>query len=240
MNAACRLCSDIGTFILKRPGVRTLIKFSTPEERDSYCARILQRINVEVSDYNVLNMHRVGIETPPQFVYEELLQWDDNSQYWPNNLARVNRINGSLENIVIYLFGLKKLKIPWLRHLEFSFPPLFNMNAIRFQESPTATELDGARYLLYKCSGGYPIGIFCLYIRRRIAGLNEKENVQLFSLVAFNFYGKKNWFFNNIVRFIWENIHNRASANILNKMKASFEKKFEEQLKTAAVHASDV
>jgi hypothetical protein len=238
MNSACRLCSDIGSFLFNSPAIRTLIKFKTSEERESYCTRILQRINVKVSDYSILNLHRIGVDAPPQFIYNELLQWDGTSTFWPNQLARVNRVKGSLENILIYFLGLKKLNIPWFRPIEINLSPLFNMNAIHFQDVPPVTELDGARYLLYKCSGGYPIGIFCLYIRRRISGLNEIENVQLFSLVAFNFYGKKNWFFNNVVHFIWETIHNRASANILNRMKVSFEKKFEEQLKSGAVHAS--
>ena len=104
------------------------------------------------------------------------------------------------------------------------------MTALKFQHTPPASDDDNARYLLYKCSGGYPIGIFTLYVRSSIVENNEAEKAQLFSMVAFNFYGEKKWFYNNIINWIWEKIHNRVTTNILNRMKVIFEKKFNKQI----------
>ena len=100
------------------------------------------------------------------------------------------------------------------------------MSALKFQLTTPASDTDNARYLLYKCSGGYPIGVFSLYVRSSISEQNEIEKTQLFSLAAFNFYGKKSWFYNKLINPVWEKIHNRTTNNILNRMKTEFESKF--------------
>ncbi len=183
-----------------------------------------------VNDYSVLNIHSIGIDVPVKYVFEELLLWDGNSEYWPNQLARVKRINGSLEKILIYTLGIEKIRLKGLLSKGIKIKPLFNMSALKFQHTPSLTDSDNARYLLYKCSGGYPIGIYTLYVRSSIAEQNETENSQLFSLVAFNFYGKKNWFYSKLINPIWEKIHNRVTSNVLNRMRSEFENKFKTQL----------
>jgi hypothetical protein len=224
------LWSDIGSYFLVIPEIKTLVEYKTPQERENYSKRILQRLNVDVTEYSVLNIHKIGIEVPTRYVFEELLRWNGRSKYWPNQIARVKRIDGNLENILIYTFGLEKIRWNWFKLKEFKITPLFHMTALKFQHTPSASDDDNARYLLYKCSGGYPIGIFTLYVRSSIAENNETEKAQLFSMVAFNIYGEKNWFYNNIIKWIWENIHNRVTANINNRIKVIFEKKFNDRI----------
>ena len=220
--------SDLQNYFIKNPEIPTLIDFSTESEREDYSKRIMQRLGVGVEDYSVLNIHKIGIEVPARYVYEELLQWDGRSDYWPNQLARVKRIEGDLKNIQIFLFGLEKINLrkKVIKPL-IALKPLFHMSALKFQHMPDASDADNARFMLYKCRGGYPIGIFTLYVRSSIAENKEKELTQLFSIVAFNFYGKKQWFFTHFINGIWERVHNRATSNILNRIKMRFESKFQ-------------
>jgi hypothetical protein len=162
----------------------------------------------------VLNIHRIGIQVPVRYVFEELLSWDGDSTCWPNHIATVDRLDGRLEKIQIFLLGIKKFK------------PLFNLNAIKFQHLPGCSD-DNARYLLFDSSGGYPIGIFAMYVRSPIAEHKELEQTQLFFAVGFNFYGKVQR--NNISIFnkIWEKIHNRVTANVLNRLKQLSEWRFQ-------------
>jgi len=216
------LC-DLKNYFFNSPRIKT-------EEKESISQRILQRIGISVNEYSVLNVHKIGIDVPVKYVFEELLQWDGTSSYWPNQLARVKRINGSLEKIVIYTLGIERITLGGLLVEGIKFKPLFNMSALKFQYATPPSDTDNARYLLYKCSGGYPIGIFALYVRSSIAEQNETEKTQLFSLVAFNFYGKKSWFYSNIINPVWEKIHNRATNNIMNRMKKEFEYKFNKEM----------
>lgn len=119
----------------------------------------MQRLDVGVTEYSVLNMHRIGIKVPVRYVYEELLNWDGESVYWPNKLAKISRIEGQVENIQILLFGLKKFLFDIKGLFSIETTPLFSLDAIKFQHTPNQSDLDNARYLLYKCSGGYPIGV---------------------------------------------------------------------------------
>ena len=223
------LC-DIKNFFLNTPKIKTLIEHKSPEEKEGISQQILQRIGVSVNEFSVLNIHKIGIDIPVKYVFEELLQWDGNSNYWPNQIARVRRFNGGLEKILIYVLGLEKVNLGGLLSNGIKFKPLFNMSAIKIQYATPTTDTDNARYLLYKCSGGYPIGIFALYVRSSISKQSETEKTQLFSLVAFNFYGKKNWFYSSLINPVWEKIHNRATANILNRMKVEFESKFNNEI----------
>jgi len=223
------LC-DLKNYFFNSPRIKTLLGHKSPEEKESISQRILQRIGISVNEYSVLNVHKIGIDVPVKYVFEELLQWDGTSNYWPNQLARVKRINGSLEKIVIYTLGIERITLGGLLVEGIKFKPLFNMSALKFQYTTPPSDTDNARYLLYKCSGGYPIGIFALYVRSSIAEQNETEKTQLFSLVAFNFYGKKSWFYSNIINPVWEKIHNRATNNIMNRMKKEFEYKFNKEM----------
>lgn len=207
--------SDIRMFFLTRPSVPTRVPHETDLARAYYCERILQRLRVHAEGYSILNIHRIGIEAPVRFVYEELLQWSGDSSCWPNHVARVERVEGRLEEIRILLFG-------WAR----PFKPLFRMSALRIQGLPEALDGDNARYLLYACSGGYPIGIFSMYVRSPIAELGEVEPSQLFLVVGFNFYGRRGLARAGPVHRAWEWIHNRVTANVMNRFKRYAEWRF--------------
>lgn len=224
------LLCDLRFYFFAKPKIKTLVEHKTQTEKESISQRILQRIGVSVDEYSVLNVHKIGIEMPVKYVFEELLHWDGHSNYWPNHIARVKRINGRLEKILIYFLGIEKIRFMGLIADGIKFKPLFNMTALKFQYVPSYSDHDNARFLLYKCSGGYPIGVFTLYARSRIIERNETESCQLFSMVAFNYYGRKNWFYNKVINPIWEKIHNRVTANILNRIKQEFENKFNQEI----------
>jgi len=124
----------------------------------------MQRTGIGMDSYRVLNIHRIGIEVPASFVFEELLNWNGDSSCWPNHIAKVTLKDGSLENIKVNLFGWpsdpfrKKKDIAGMQLFH-----LFNMTSIRIQYTPALFDFDNAQYLLYKCSGRYPIGIFSMY-----------------------------------------------------------------------------
>lgn len=225
------LLADIRYFLLHQPSVPTLIRFPSVADRENYSHRISQRLHINVDEYRILNIHKIGINAPVRYVYEELLRWDHNSICWPNHIATVGRIDGQLEHIEIFLFGKKKhlfgFKNGWLG---LNFIPLFCLDAIRFQHLPNPWSVDNARYLLYKCSGGYPIGFFASYVRSPIKEEGELEQSQHFLIVGFNFYGNKDWSNNRLVNSIWEIIHNRVTANVMNRVKQTCEVKFQETM----------
>jgi len=101
------------------------------------------------------------------------------------------------------------------------------LKAIIIKKIPDPTGSDNARYLLYKSSGGYPIGVFTMYVRSSIANQQEMEQSQLFLMVGFNFYGKENWSKRKIINRIWESIHDRVTSNVLNRLKQLSEWRFE-------------
>lgn len=210
--------SDIRMFLLHKPPVNTHIRFKSQDERIQYSQSIVHRLGINVENYNILNIHHIGINVPPKYTFEELLNWNGDSTCWPNHIARVFRINNSLENIQIYLFG--RTWIP------FGLSPLFNLNAIKIQRVPETYDFDNARYLLYKCSGGYPIGIFSMYVRTPVEERKESEQSQLFFVVGFDFYGKENWSERNIIHRIWEVIHDRVTTNTMYRFKQLCEWRF--------------
>lgn len=219
--------SDVRGFLLRRPEIPTLIEFETEAAREDYSQRILQRIDMDVSEYAVLNIHRIGIEAPVRLVFEELMRWDSDSTTWPNHLALVERIDGNIEHVDVFLLGRKKTLFGiWNGFLGLRFIPLFRMDALEIHDTPESVDVDNARYLLYSCSGGYPIGIFVLYARSPISDRGEVEQTQLFSGVGFNFYGEMNWGGPRIVNRVWERIHNRVTANVLNRIKEQCESDF--------------
>ena len=220
--------SDIRYFLLHKPVIPTLIDFGSAAERENYSQRILQRLETSVSNYAVLNIHKIGIEAPVRYVFEELLHWDGDSSCWPNYIARVERENNRIESIQIFLFGKKKYPFGFKKSFfGLKYIPLFHLDAMKIQHLPDPADFDNARYLLYKCSGGYPIGIFSMYARSAIAEQQEEEQTQLFLLVGFNFYGKKGWSKVCCINRIWEKIHNRVTANTLNRFKQLCEWRFE-------------
>ncbi len=82
--------SDLGTYFLSRPVIPTLIEFPSLREREDYSHRILQRIGVSVTGYSVLNIHRVGIEAPVIYVFDELSDWEGRPRCWPNWIATLD------------------------------------------------------------------------------------------------------------------------------------------------------
>ena len=208
------ILSDIRLFLLHRPAVSTLVSLTSEESRENYSERIRQRLEISVAEYAILNIHKIGIEAPVGYVFEELQRWDGESTCWPNHLAAAERVDGSLEHVRILLFGL-------------GLVPLFDLKAIKIQDVPEPSDGDNARYLLFESSGGYPIGVFAMYVRSRIAELGEVETSQMFMAVGFNFYGRTDWTHTHVINRIWEQIHNRATANIMNRFKRLCEWRFQ-------------
>jgi len=223
------LFADIRGFLLHTPEIPTLVPFETEAEREEHSGRILQRIGMDVSEYSVLNVHRIGIEAPVRLVFEELLKWDSDTLTWPRHLALPERIDGNIEHIDVFLLGRKRTLFGiWNGFLGLRFIPLFRMDALEIRDTPTPADVDNARYLLYGCSGGYPIGIFVLYARSPIIDSGEAEQTQLFCGVGFNFYGEMNWGGPKIVNRVWEMVHNRVTGNVLNRIKSRCESDFRE------------
>lgn len=222
------ILKDIGCFIFHKPNFKTLIDFNSFSERQNYSYRIAQRLNIKATKYKVLNIHKIGVNVPAKYVFEELIKWDENSTCWPNKIARIVKRNNSVRHLEVYLFGLNKFP-KWFKNSKLvkGLVPLFQLNAITIKKSPDLVESDNARYMLYKTSGGYPIGFFTMYVRSSVAYQQEKEQSQLFLIVGFNFYGKKDWPKIKLVNKIWESLHNRVTANILEKLKQLSEWRFE-------------
>ncbi len=218
---------DVVAFLLHRPACSTLVEFSSPEEREAYSHRIMQRLGVDMSSYSVLNLHKIGIDAPASHVFEEALAWDGDSTCWPSHLATVERTGGSLEEILVRPLGGCRLPFGKKGALTRRLRPLFKMKALRIQSVPAHSELDNARYLLYDCGGGYPIGVFALYVRSSIAAQGETGTCQVFLGVGFDFLGK-----HRISRFLpltwlWKSVHDRVTANVLNRFKQLCEWRFE-------------
>ena len=78
---------DLCAFFLNQPVIPTLISFSSKAERENYSHRIMQRLGIDTASYSVLNLHKIGVEAPVRYVFEELLSWDGDSSCWPNHIA---------------------------------------------------------------------------------------------------------------------------------------------------------
>ena len=230
--------SDVRRFVFHRPAIRTLMESKTDAVREDYEHRIRQRLDLSVSEYAIMNIHKIGIAVPGGFVLDELLDGRAVERCWPGHLAKLERIDGNFEHQHVYLLGRKK-RFLGLKYDLFGLNvvPLFTMKAIKVQRMPDPTDLDSPRYILYDCSGGYPVGMFCCYVRSSINKLGEMDQSQVFMAVVFNFYGKKDWPEKHIVNTAWERIHNRVTANILNRFKQLCEYKLQEEI--AAARAID-
>jgi len=207
------IVSDIRHYFFHKPELETQVRMDSDEVREHYCKSILQRIGIDVHQFGLQNIHRIGIEAPTSYLFNELMKWNGDSICWPNHIARVNLQDGRIENIIITLPG--------------GFYKLFVMQAIRIHQIPAANDTDNARYFLYQCSGGYPIGIFSLYVRSSIPERGEKEMSQLLFLTSFNFYGRQSWSRVPALRRAWEFVHNRVTSNVACRFKQLVEWKFE-------------
>lgn len=220
--------TDIWFFLLKSPKYKTFIKFKTFQDRINFRNRILQRIDLDASQYSILNVHKVGVNAPANYIFEELLNWNGDSTCWPNHIAQVFRIDNKIENIQILPFGRSTYPFGLKNGIfGLNFIPLFSLNARKIQYVPSLNESDNARYLLYDCTGGYPIGFFSMYVRSSISDLNEKEQSQIFFVVGFDFFGKKNLRDKSLIVKIWVIIHNRVTRNVMNRFRQLCEWRFE-------------
>ncbi len=216
---------DVRAFFLQRPKLATWIATPPGQARKDYGRRILQRIGVDVSGHSVLNLHQIGVEAPARYVFDELLAWDGDSSCWPNHIATAERIGPGIDKFFIRPFGLAR--IPLLGRSGWKIPPLFELDALRVQSSPGEFDQDGARFMLFSCKGGYPIGIFVYFVRSSIAARGETGMTQVFLAVSFDFYGQKKWPGFRLVHRIWEIVHNRVTANVLHRFKQLCEWRFE-------------
>jgi len=213
--------ADIKQYIFRKPPVETLVDHEKDDSRGDLGKSILQRTGINVDNYKMLNIHRVGIEAPASYVFDELMQWSGDAICWPNHIAKVSLQDDKLEHIKIYLLGIN------IRFLGLNLFHLFDLSAIRIQRIPSDSDFDNARYLLYECKGGYPIGIFSMYVRTSIPDRKEeKEMSQLFMMVSFDFYGRQRMRLKLLNR-LWEKIHNRVTSNMVYRFKELCEWKFE-------------
>lgn len=212
--------SDAKIFYFNNPPIHTRIKFDSTEERREYDERIMQRFGIKTDRYKVLNIHQIGIDAPVNYVFNELLNWNGDSTCWPNHIAKVERINENIEQIRILPFGWRKYPFGFKKSfLGLDLIPLFYLNSICIKSVPDSFDFDNARYLLYKCSGGYPIGFFSMYVRSPIKIMDEVESSQLFFVVGFNFYGKEKLREKGLKNRVWESLHNNVTENVLNRLK---------------------
>jgi hypothetical protein len=218
-NRSKNVLTDVFSFLFSKPKTETKIKFKSAEERISYNQRVMQRIGIDVEKYSILNIHKIGIDAPCMYIFNELMNWDGDSTCWPNHIARVERKNDKINEINILPFGWKKYPFGIKNGiLGFHFIPLFRLNVIRIKDNPDSFDFDNARYILYDSSGGYPIGVFGMYVRTSIPELGETTKSQLLFAVSFNFYGKHGKKY-RLINKIWEAVHNRVTANVLNRIK---------------------
>ena len=112
-------------------------------------------------------------------------------------------------------------------HIAFNEPSSSLGSRTRIKTLAKQTIDDNARFLLYDSSGGYPIGIFTMYVRSSVEERGEVGKSQLFFAVGFNFYGKESRPKIGIINKIWESIHNRVTGNVLNRFKQLCEWRFQ-------------
>ena len=213
--------TDINYFILTKPRINSYVKFHSLDDRENFSKRILQRTGLWTGNYEMLNIHKIGIEVPASYVFEELMRWNGDSSCWPNHIANVSVMDKNLEMILVYLFKPLRIMKKTIGYR------LFNLKIEQINKVPYPYDNDNARYLIYECSGGYPIGIFSIYVRSSIPELGEEGMSQLFFVVAFNFYGSRSISSIKFIRKIWEGLHNRVTANIANRFKQLCEYRFE-------------
>lgn len=212
------LPADVRQYLLHRPSTSTLIDFQSPDVREDYTQRIAQRVGIDVSQYSVLNIHRIGIDAPVRYVFEEIVRWRGDSPYWPNRIATLQIEQGRPEDVRVVLLG-RSIGGRLATLTGGRVGTLFEMHARTVRPVPADADLDNARYFLWDCRGGYPIGIFSVFARSPIAARGEVEPTQLFFAVGFNPHGRRILSGIRPVRRTWEAIHNRVTGNVLNRFK---------------------
>lgn len=223
------IAADIKHFFLNKSDIKTLIELNSKSERARYNQLIFDRTGFEVDSYKMLNIHQIGIDVPVDFLFNELMNWSSDSSWWPNHLAKVHVLDDDLSRIEVFLFGKINLKPGKNKKSpEFHFLRLFNLSILRKEQNQEAGSDLNSHYLFYKCSGGYPIGVFSLFARNSLTANNESGKSQLFMMVSFNFYGMKSWSKIKFITWPWEFIHNRVASNSLVRVKDYCEQKYQQ------------
>lgn len=221
--------SDLRRFFLARPAIPTLVKFPSIRERVDYSKRILQRLAIDVDRYSVLNIHRIGIDAPVKYVFEEFFSEDMESRCWPDHVATQKRPLDGVEEIHVVLCGrMQRFYAAAKRLFGESVGTLFRMTLLRSRHFPDPADFDNARYLLYSCGGGYPVGILGIYVRTTLPSRGETGTSQFFFVVGFNFYGRRAWPGIRAINRLWESVHNRVTDHVLNRFKRLCEARFDE------------
>lgn len=225
------ILSDIKHFFIEKPEKDTFINFQSAKERRQYNQLIFERTGIDVEKYKMLNIHQIAIDVPTDYLFAELMKWNSESCWWPNHIAKVHVLDAQLSRINVFLFGklnfsLKKQN----KSPEFHLLRLFNFKLIQKEQNQSVNSTNNGHYLLYECSGGYPIGVFTLFVRDSIPGNKEICKSQLFMMVSFNFYGIKALSKIKMITKTWEAIHNRASSNSLNRIKHYCEMNYKYQM----------
>lgn len=212
--------SDVLNFVVHRPSIPTQVSVESDTWREDYTRRIAERTGVDVSVYSILNIHRIGIEAPVETVFDEVERWEGGSACWPDHLATIEEIPGEQDGFRVVLLGRARL-MRWLRsRIGPEFGTLFVARVSEARRVPDIRDTDNARFFLWNCSGGYPIGVFSIFARSRIAGRGEVEPTHLFFAVGFNPYGIRTLGrIGGPFRAAWQFLHDRVTSNVLNRFK---------------------
>jgi hypothetical protein len=223
---ASGLVSDVTGFVFHRPEISTHVAVESDSWREDYTLRIAQRTGVDVSVYSILNIHRIGINAPVEIVFEEVERWNGESYTWPDHIATIEEIPGEKDGFRVVFLGRTRI-VRWLRkRLGRQFGTLFRATVAEARRVPNLQDLDNARFFLWNCSGGYPLGVFSIFVRSAIPERGETEPTQVFFAVGFNPFGLA--FLGRIgpVRTVWQSVHDSVTSNVLNRFKQQCEDSF--------------
>jgi len=195
------LLGDVYHFLLRRPAGPTHVPITDAASREYFGGRIAHHLGTPVEDYAVLNIHRIGIDAPAEQIFAAIQRRSAIAVCWPNHLARLQRDDTTAGETRVSVLGCR-------------FWSLFRLTEVEVDEFGSE-----GRYLMFRSHGGYPIGIFAMHVRPTIRELGEEAESQLFFVVSFNFYGQPHWWGAKFVHGFWEAVHNRATGNILNRVR---------------------
>ena len=232
------LVSDVAGFVLQRPEIATPVAVESDSWREDYTLRIAQRTGVDVSVYSILNIHRIGIDAAVEVVFEEVERWNGGSYTWPDHIATIEEIPDEPDGFRVIFLGHTAI-IRWLRkRLGPQFGMLFRATVVEARRVPNVQDLDNARFFLWNCSGGYPIGVFSIFVRSAIPERGEAEPTQVFFAVGFNPFGHAFLGRIGLIRTAWQAVHDSVTSNVLNRFKRQCEDSFRD-LQQGAVRESD-
>lgn len=217
--------SDLRDYFFSRPSAITHVDLPAELDLHDIHAQMARRLGMSVADYSVLNIHEIDIDVPTDVVWAELTRWGPNSGYWPDAVATVEVRDDERRHLEMFLVGRKR-SLFGLRNgfLGLNLIPLFRMELLAVRHTPADDDNERGRFFIYGCSGGYPIGILAIYLRERNHERLNRPVTQVFFAVAFDFFGRKRWPRAAVlVRRVWELVHNRVTANVLNRLKIKCE-----------------